>query len=167
MTTLDYRRPPVIWGGVLILIGTLLLFHRFQVLPFGWWTMVWGAIAVASLAVIIRRVQAKKDGTFWWVMLFGFALYKFVRETGWVDVPVWYGFPLMLIVAGLAFVVMVAARPKAWHLAVPALCLIGAGTAMLLAEMGTVEYGVVLQAISDYWPMAVIAYGGALILSRS
>ena len=70
------------------------------------------------MLAIIRRVKEKKDGTFWWVMLFGFALYKFARTTGWVDVPVWYGFPLMLILAGLAFVVMVAARPKAWQKAV-------------------------------------------------
>lgn len=167
MATFDYRRPPVIWGIVLVAVGALLLFHRFHILPFGWWALVWGGIAVASLAVIVRRVQAKKDGTFWWVMLFGFALYKLVRETGWVDVPVWYGFPLMLIVGGLAFVVMVVARPKAWHLAVPALCLIGAGTAMLLAEMGSVDYDLVRAAISDYWPFAIIAYGGALILSRA
>ncbi len=167
MTRIDFRRPPVIWGSVLIVIGALLLLHRLDVLPFGWWEAVWGAIAIASLLVIIRRVKEKKDGTFWWVMLFGFALYKFARTTGWVDVPVWYGFPLMLILAGLAFVVMVVARPKAWHMAVPALCLIGAGTAMLLAEMGTVEYDVVRSAISDYWPLAIIAYGGALLASRS
>lgn len=167
MAQLDFRRPPVIWGFILIVIGALLLLHRLDALPFDWWGIVWGGVALAALAVTTRRVREKKEGTFWWVMLFGFALYKFVRTTGWVEVPVWYGFPLMLIVAGLAFVVMVVARPKAWHLAVPALCLIGAGTAMLLAEMGTMDYEMVRAAISDYWPFAIIAYGGALIASRA
>jgi hypothetical protein len=166
MTRIDFRRQPAIWGGVLIVIGTLLLLHRFNVLPFSWWAMVWGGIAVASLMVIVRRVKAKMDGTFWWVMLFGFALYKFVRVTGWMDVPVWYGFPLMLVVAGIAFAVMVVARPKSWHLAVPAVFLIGAGGAMLLAEMGSVDYESVRGVISSYWPVAIITYGGALLLSR-
>jgi hypothetical protein len=166
MDRIDFRRQPAIWGGVLIVIGTLLLLHRFNVLPFSWWAMVWGGIAVASLVVIVRRVKEKKDGTFWWVMLFGFALYKFVRVTGWMDVPVWYGFPLMLVVAGLAFALMVVARPKSWHLAVPALFLIGAGGAMLLAEMGSVDYESVREVISSYWPVAMITYGGALLLSR-
>ena len=49
----------------------------------------------------------------------------------------------------------------------PALCRIGAGTAMLLAEMGTVESDVIRNAISDYWTVAIIGYGGALLLTRS
>ena len=166
MNRLNFKSQPAIWGGVLILIGTLLLLHRFGALPFGWWGLVWGAIAIASLVVIVRRVKERKDGTFWWVMLFGFALYEFVRVTGWMDIPVWYGFPLMLVAAGIAFALMVVARPKAWHLAVPAVFLIGAGGAMLLAEMGNLDYETVRGVISAYWPIAVITYGGALLLSR-
>lgn len=166
MTVSDLRRPSVLWGSILIALGVLLLMHTLRILPFDWWMFVWGGVAAATLVVIVRRVRAGTNGVFWWVMLFGFALYRFIDGSGWVDVPPWYGFPLLLIAAGVAFALMVVARPKVWHLAVPAAVLAGAGVALLLAEMGTVDYYAVRDVISSYWPAALIAYGGALLLSR-
>ena len=162
---LPVHRRPVFWGIVLIAIGALLLMHKLALLPFSWWVYIWGGAAVAAMVMIVRRFRANGDGVFWWVMLFCFATYKFVRAAGILYVPSWYGFPLLLIAIGVAFAIMVAIRPREWHLAVPSIVFLVVGVSILLAEMGTLDDDTVRGMISTYWPFALILFGGALLLN--
>ncbi len=163
--TSPLHRTPVFWGSALIGIGTLLLLHKLALLPFSGWTIIWGGVAGIALVMLVRRFREHGEGVFWWVLLFCFALYKFVSGAGLLYVPVWYGFPLMLIVIGVGFAVMVIVRPQEWHLVVPSALFLLVGTAILLAEIGTLDHGTVREMISTYWPFALILFGGVLLLN--
>ena len=159
------HRQPIFWGGVLIVLGTVLLLHKLELLPFSWWVLIWGGVAAAALFMIVRRFREHGEGVFWWVLVFCFALYKLVGTANWLYLPSWYGLPLMLIAVGIAFATTVALRPRDWHLVVPAALFLFVGGGILMAEMGTLEDEVVRSAIRSYWPFALIAFGAALLLN--
>jgi hypothetical protein len=159
-------RQRALWGGVLVVIGALLLMHKLHVFPFNWQMLFSGAVAIAALLMIVRKFRERGEGVFWWTLLFCYTSYMFARSADWIDLPSWYGFPLMLIAIGIGFAVMVALRPAGWHIAVPAVVFLTAGVSILMTEMGTLEDEVVRSAISTYWPFALIAFGVALLLSR-
>jgi hypothetical protein len=158
-------RQRALWGGVLMLIGTLLLLHKLDVFPFGWETLVSGAVAAVALFMIVRKFREHGEGVFWWTLLFCYGLFAFVRSAGWITIPPWYGFPLALIAIGVGFAVTVALRPTDWHLAVPSALFLVVGSLILLSEMGTLEVEMVRSAISAYWPFALIVFGVALLMS--
>jgi hypothetical protein len=157
---------PVWFGIVLIVIGTAMLLDHLQILALSWWLVFWACVAVASAVVLVRNSMSKKGGILWPMILFFFALYKTLWHLGALDLQDVLWFPIILIVAGLGFAVLVAIQPARWHLAIPALVLIGVGSAIILSEYGVLSAWDVRYAVRNYWPVALVLFGAAILLNR-
>jgi hypothetical protein len=156
---------PVGFGIALVVVGLAMLLDHMHVLAMSWWLIFWASVTAGSAVVLVRNSQNKRGGVFWLTVLFFFALYKTLRLLGALDFHESMVFPLLLIIAGVGLVVVVVTHPVRWHLLVPAVLLIGAGGAMVLAEFDVLSASEVRTAIRNYWPVAVILFGAAMLLN--
>jgi len=159
------RRNPAFWGIALVIIGVVLLVHKLDLLPFSWSVVISAGLTIVALVMIIRKFRERGGNVFWWTLLLCYGVISFLRTSGSLDVPPWYGLPLALISIGIAIGLTVALRPRDWHLAVPSVLFLGVGAAILLTEMEMLDEDVVRSAISAYWPFALILFGAALLLN--
>lgn len=164
--TSQTRGRSLVWlGSALIIVGALLLLDNIAVVGVSWWLLFWGGLAAASGVVFVRKIRAKQDGSFWWVLLFCFSLYKFLDAAGWIDVPAWYGFPLVLFALAAAFGLQVVARPGDWHMLVPAIVCAAVGIVILLSETGALAQTEARALLASYWPVALLLFGAALLIN--
>lgn len=156
---------PVWFGIVLIVVGLAMLLDHMEILSMSWWLIFWACVTAGSAVVLARSSKSREGGVFWLTVLFFFALYQTLRQLGAMDVHEAIGFPLLLVIAGIGLVVVVVTHPVRWHLLVPAVVLIGVGGAMLLAEYDVITHWAVRNAVNSYWPVALILFGGAMLLN--
>ena len=157
------------WFGIaLIVVGAAMLLDRFQVVRFGWWFSVWALIGVFGLVRSIDGFAKRRPaGVFWGTFLFLFGTYFLLRDLDMVELRSYWWFPAMLLILGFSFLTTYVSTPRDWHLLVPSLVLLGVGSAMILTELGYIYRYDVVHAIRMYWPVALIAFGISLILSRA
>jgi hypothetical protein len=160
-----FRNKPAFWGIMLVIIGGVLLVHKVDLLPFSWSVVISAGLAAVGLVMIIRKFRERGGNVFWWTLLLCYGVISFLRTSGALDIPPWYGLPLTLISIGVGIGLTVALRPRDWHLAVPSVLFLGVGAAILLTEMEMLDEAVVRSAISTYWPFALILFGAALLLN--
>lgn len=152
---------------ILIAVGTGMLLDRTDVLTFGWWTIFWAVIAVVGLYKMAQAFRfPSRGGMVWGTTLFFVGLYNVLEDFGAVILPGGTLFPALLAVVGLGFLLALARQPKEWHLAVPALVLLGIGTLMILAEMDYIGRWLVTDLVKQWWPAALVLFGAALLLNR-
>ena len=156
---------PVGFGIVLIVVGLAMLLDHLDILAMSWWLIFWASVAVGSAVVLVRNSRHKQGGVFWLTVLFFFALYKTLRLLGALEFHESMGLPLLMVIAGIGLVAVVVTHPVRWHLLVPAVILIGVGGAMVLAEMDVFTALDVRTAVNNYWPVAVILFGAAMLLN--
>jgi hypothetical protein len=144
-----------------------MLFDHLHVLAMSWWVLFWVSIVMVSGVALVRNIRARDGAIFWWTVLLFFGVYKTMRALGVVSFHESMGLPLLLFIAGAALVAMVVAQPARWHMLVPAAASLVLGTAMLLAEMDVLAAADVRLAVRNYWPVALILFGAALLLNRS
>jgi hypothetical protein len=161
------RRVPFVALG-LILVGVLLLLDRAHVVNFGGWAVLWGVVGLYGAYRIVEGFRSPdKGGIVWGTLLLCVGLYQLLEEVGVIALPGGMLLPALLVVVGTGVLLAVARRPSEWHLAIPALLLIGAGVAMVLAEMDLLDRWEILDLFQTWWPAALILFGAALILNRS
>ena len=83
-----------------------------------------------------------------------------------MSVEPYLGPTLLFIAVGTGFFLMFLVAPKAWHTLVPAVVFLGLGAVMLMAQLGYVYRWDVEEVVHTYWPVALILFGGSLLLSR-
>jgi hypothetical protein len=156
------------WLGVgLIVIGTAMILDRLDVISWSWHVALWALLALFGAYKVVSGFQWKHSGgAFWGTMLFLFGLYGVVRKLDLIDVPSYLCAPLLMVMVGTSFLVMYISKPKDWHLIVPALSFLAIGGVLLLTEVGVLYRWDVLPLIKSYWPVTLILFGLALILSR-
>jgi hypothetical protein len=159
------KRGSVWFGSVLILVGALLLSDRFNLFAFRWPEVLWAGVAVLAGVMLVRHFKGGEGAVFWWTVLLLFAGYKLLRGFGIWYPPESIGLPALLVMAGIGFFVMFLAVPRNWHLLIPALALGGFGTIMLLSELGLMAEVDARAFVKNYWPFALIAFGAALLLN--
>ncbi len=158
----DFPLLPVL----LIVIGGGLLLDRTGVLAFGWWTVVWAVVATLGLHKIIQAFLVPARGRMvWGTTLFFVGLYFVLEDLGFLVLPGGMLFPGLLAVVGLGFLLALLRQPGEWHLAVPAVVLLGTGALMISAELNYLARGMVLDLVRQWWPAALVLFGAALLLN--
>jgi hypothetical protein len=156
-----------LFAVLLIVVGMALLLDRSNVLAFGWWTIFWAVIAVAGAFKIYHAFRWPSEGGMVWGSIFFFVgLYNVLEDFTIVLLPDGALFPAFLVVAGFGFLLALLRQPREWHLAVPAVVLLGFGTIMVLAETGRMGQWFVMDMIRQWWPLALVLFGAALLLNR-
>ncbi len=165
METSKLRFP---WFGVgLIVVGAAMLLHRLGIVNFGWHAALWGIVALFGAYKLITAFTTGRSGAaFWGTVLLVIGGYQALEETGLVYISSYLLFPWTVLLVGAGFLMMFAVRPRNWHVIVPAVFFMGTGIVMVLAEMGYFDRWEVVEAMRQYWPIALILFGITLLLNR-
>jgi hypothetical protein len=152
---------------LLILVGGALLLDRADVLSFGWWSIFWAVIAVAGAHKMYRAILSPAEGGMvMGTVMFFVGLYVVLEDLRLLQLPGGTLFPLFLVVVGFGFLLALLRQPREWHLAVPSIALLGIGGVMVLAEIGYLGRWMVLEAVREWWPLALVLFGAALLFNR-
>lgn len=151
---------------LLIIVGAALLLDRTGVLAFGWWTVFWAVVALLGMYRMVQAFRTPSRGRMvWGTILFFVGLYCVLEDLGALILPGGMLFPALLAVVGLGFLLALLRQPREWHLAVPAVALLGTGALMLCAELNYLPRWLVVDLIRQWWPAALVLLGAALLLN--
>ncbi len=159
------KRGSVWFGSALIIVGALLLFDRFNLFSLRWPGVLWAGVALLAGVMLVKHFKGGDGAVFWWTVLLLFSSYKLLRSFGLWSPPESIGLPAVLLMAGIGFLAMFLAVPRNWHLLIPALALGGVGTIMILSDFGLIAEIDARALVKNYWPFALIAFGAALLLN--
>ena len=166
MNKQELKRIPIL-GTILVLLGVGLLLRQLHIVRIDGGAFLLLGLTIYGAATVIRSFWFDiRQQIFWGSLCFfsGILLllgkYDLVEKSPFIYVP---GF---LIVFGLAFFVLYTYSFKDIHLLVPALLFIGIGVAFMMTEVGFWYVEDVKDAIGKYWPVALILFGGLMLLRR-
>jgi hypothetical protein len=152
---------------LLIIVGAVMLLDKTRVVYFGWSLIFWLVITVLGGYKVYYGFRFPLAGRiFWGTVFFLVGLYNVLWEIGMLELPGGMLLPAFLAVAGLGFLLAFIRQPKEWHLAVPAIALLGVGFLMIFVELEYVGRWVVTDTIKQWWPVALILFGGSLLLNK-
>lgn len=120
-----------------------------------------GGVIIRSFTMNIRHSLFFASLCFYSGVLLLLGKYNLVESSPYIYVP---GF---LIVFGLAFVMLFIYNVRDFHLLVPAIIFIGLGVAFMMTEVGYWYVSDVKDVIRMYWPLALILFGGLMLLKRN
>lgn len=156
-----------LFAVLLIVVGAVLLLDRSRVINFGWPLIAWLIIAVLGGYKLYNGFLFPRAARiFWGTVFFLVGLYNVLWEIGILELPGGTLLPAFLAVAGLGFLLAFIRQPHEWHLAVPAIALLGAGFLMVFAELEYVGRWAVIDGLMQWWPIALILFGGSLLLNK-
>ena len=151
-------------GVGLIMVGATMLLDRFNVIRFDWSTVLWGIIALYGFVKAIDGNTRKKSGrVFLGTFFFLLGLYNILCNLEVIAFRSYWWMPVLLLIIGFSILMVYVTSPKDWHMLVPAILLLGSGTAVILAEFGYLYRYDVAELLRTYWPIGLILFGIALI----
>jgi hypothetical protein len=153
------------FGIVLILVGSAMMLDRVGVVRLGWEPILWSLLAVFGAVRAMDGFSKKKSGrVFWGTFLFLLGVYGVLRYLDIVELRSYSMMPAILVIVGLSMVMSFVSSPRDWHLLIPALLLLGTGSAIILSDFGYLYRYDVTYALRTYWPIGIILFGFALVL---
>jgi hypothetical protein len=156
------------WFGLAFIVaGVLLLLQHMDVFHLQWSIVLWSAMALAGLRLGISGFQrSSRTKVFWGSQLLFLGMYQVFGTIGVIGSYWYFLAPSLFIMAGAGFFMMFLVRTTDWHLLVPAVVLGGFGAAMVFAEFGVMSRWQIMDVVNDYWPLALILFGGLMLLSQ-
>ena len=155
-------------GIALIIIGAGLLLARLNLVSLSTGDVLW-LLAVVGGGVMLYRGFARQEpgsGKIFWGTVF-LAVGALHLADRWMPMGIDPGVegPLYIAVPAVAWILVVIKSPREWHVLVPAAALLGLALAMYLTEIGTLTRGDGTATVGQYWPVALVAFGLAIILT--
>jgi hypothetical protein len=151
----------------LIVLGLSLMLHRLQLVDVPWYSMLWILVTILAAIRLFNGFVLKKRGNvfwgfFWMAIGCGATLYAYnlFDPGGGMMVAA------ATIVVGVAFLLMFVTVPRDWYVLVPAAFFLLLGGTILCVELGYFDSWDVAPLISSYWPVALILFGGAILLNK-
>jgi len=155
-------------GVALIVIGAALLVTKLNLISFSAEGILWCLAAVGGGVMVYRGFtgQAPSRGKIFWGTLFlAVGLLQLIDRWSPMGMDPGIQGPLYLAVPAVAWVLVVVKNPHDWHLLIPAVALLGLALAMYMTEIGTLTRSEVMDTVGSYWPVALVAFGIAMILT--
>lgn len=163
---MNTKRPSMLPGVILIIIGAVLLVKKLTPYSIGW-DEIYPIVLIIIAGLIFKTVLRKRErgGIFLGTLLFLLGCYFLVRN--YDIVPYEYArevWPIILIIIGLSFLSVFIFYPKDWGIVIPGAILVFIGTVIFLRRLD-IFYFDLGELISDYWPITLILIGGAIVFS--
>jgi hypothetical protein len=154
-------------GTALILIGTALLLDQIGLMYFSWKKVFWiFGLAVGVALALQGFILEKRRRVFWGSLLFFVSLHYILWSWGLVDRDYLLWLPSMCVALGLAYFVLYLYEPTNFTLLLPSSIFIGIGVVSVLWWWEYLEWFEVEDALRTYWPLALVAWGVALLVRR-
>lgn len=155
-------------GIALVALGGVMLLEWAGVLSFSFRDLLMVGVALVGGWMIVSGFEARPAGrgkVFWGVILVAVGGIAALQGTSLMEVSATLKPSLVIGVPGLAIALSVVHSPRAWHMLVPALALIGLSAGVGLVASGAMPDEILELVVLTYWPFAVILFGSALILN--
>ena len=156
-----------IFGIILVVVGAGLLLRQMDILRVdGKSMLLFGFVSYGAATIIrsfltnIRQSLFLGSVSFFIGILLVLGNYELIEPTAYVYVPG------VLISFGLSFMMLFIFNYKDVHLLLPAVIFIGLGAAFMMTEIGFLYPSDVKEAISRYWPVALILFGILMLFRR-
>ena len=156
-----------VFGIILVTVGVGLLLRQMEILRVdGKSLLLFGAAAYGAAMIIrsflmnIRQSLFLGSVSFFIGILFLLGHYELIEPTAYIYVPG------ILISFGLSFMMLFIFNYKDVHLLLPAVIFVGLGIAFMMTELGYLYPRDVKDAISRYWPVAIILFGVLMLFRR-
>lgn len=155
-------------GIALIIIGAGLLLARLDLVSLSMGDALWLVAAVGGGVMLYRGFAGQGSGSgkiFWGTAFLTVGALQLADR--WMPMGMDPGVegPLYLAVPAVAWILVVIKSPREWHMLVPAVALLGLALAMYMTEIGTLTRGEVMDTVGRYWPVALVTFGVAMILT--
>lgn len=156
-----------VFGIIVVAFGVVLLLRQFHLIAIdGYAIVVYGALLYGG-AMIIRSYSLNvRQSLYFGSLCFYSALVLLLGKYGVIEESPFVFVPAFLMVFGLSFVMLFIFNFGDLHLLVPAVIFIGLGIAFMMTEIGYWYVGDVKEAISMYWPVALIVFGGLMLVRK-
>ncbi len=163
--TRGFRFPWI--GVVLILVGGVLLLDRLHVADIRFSYVFWALLMVFGLIKVSQGFSNNSSGrVFMGTIFFLYGLYFLLRVLDYVEFRGHIFIPATFIIIGFAFIMTFLNNMREWSLLVPAILLMGIGSAYILSDMGYLYPWEVGEYVRMYWPVGLILVGIALLFRR-
>ncbi|MHB1049887.1 MAG: LiaI-LiaF-like domain-containing protein [Bacteroidota bacterium] len=156
-----------IFGIIVVTFGVVLLLRQIRLISVDGYSIVLFGLLVYGGAMIIRSYTLNvRQSLYFGSLCFYSALVLLLGKYGVIEQTPFVYVPAFLIVFGLSFVMLYIFNMRDFHLLVPSAIFIGLGIAFMLTEVGYWYVGDVKEAISMYWPVALIVFGGLMLVRK-
>lgn len=163
----EQRNKVSLIGAILVLIGVALLLKQMHILDINGKKLLWIALTVYGGATVTRSFWYNvRHKIFWGSLCFFTGILFTMREYGLVYGSAPMFLPAALVIFGFSFLVLFVFNVKDWHLLIPSLLFLGLGSALMLTELKLLYAEQVWHVVHDYWPVALILMGGAMVLRK-
>ncbi|MGE5313673.1 MAG: LiaF transmembrane domain-containing protein [Acidobacteriota bacterium] len=154
-------------GAILVLIGVALLLRQMHILEISAKKLLWIALALYGAATVTRSfLYDVRQKIFWGSLCFFTGILFTLKEYGFVYGSAPMFLPAVLVIFGFSFLTLFLFNVRDWHLLIPSLLFLGLGGALMLTELRMLYAEQVWRVVRDYWPVALILMGGAMLLRR-
>jgi hypothetical protein len=156
-----------LFGLFLVVFGALLLLNKGGIINLHAGEVIWPVLTLFGLILAGRGLADGKRGRIvGGTVLFLYSIFFLVRSMGGYDLPFGMIIPSTFIVFGIVFVMLFVNRPAEWYFLVPGLLLLLVGASFLMTEYGFWYGWEVRDAISTWWPLALVLMGAGMLLRR-
>lgn len=154
-------------GAILVLIGVALLLRQMHMLDISGKKLLFIALALYGGATVTRSLLYNvRHKIFWGSLCFFSGILLTLKEYGLVYGSAPMFLPAVLVIFGFSFLVLFIFNVRDWHLIIPSLLFIGLGASLMLTELRMLYAEQVWHVLRNYWPVALILMGGAMVLRR-
>jgi hypothetical protein len=162
----EFNRIPF-FGIILVVIGVGLLLRQLHIIRVDGTSMVlFGMIAYGAAMVLRSFLSNIRQSLFIGSLCFFSGIVLVLGKYDVIENSPYVYVPAFLIAAGLAFTMLFIYNFKDLHLLVPALIFIALGVAFMMTEVGYLYPSDVKEAVSQYWPVAIIIFGVLMLFRR-
>jgi len=156
-----------IFGIIVVTFGVVLLLRQIHLISIDGYSIVLFGVLVYGGAMIIRSYSLNvRQSLYFGSLCFYSALVLLLGKYDVIEQSPYVYVPAFLIVFGLSFVMLFIFNMRDFHLLVPSVIFIGLGVAFMMTEIGYWYVGDVKEAISMYWPVALIVFGGLMLVRK-
>ncbi|RKY83508.1 hypothetical protein DRQ09_09960 [candidate division KSB1 bacterium] len=161
------RNRTIIPGLILIIIGILLLIHKFEVIYFDWEIYFPLIIALIGLLLWVNAIiKREKKGVFIGTIFLIIGGFFYLRNSE--IIPYFYMeeiWPIFIISIGVGFFAIFIFEPKRWGVLFTGALISLIGIYFLLERMFYIRRAI-LEEIFSYWPVILIVIGAIILVNN-
>ena len=152
------------FGYALVIIGLLFLLKSFDIWHFHWSQIL---IIVGIFFYAGAFTGSDRGPIFPGTIILLIGLFFLLREYDVLDDPMYYMWPVFLVITGTAFIMLYIFRPSDWGLLIPGTILLVLGILFLAYEYDVFCWNPG-RFVRDFWPLILIVVGAKMLIdSRS
>jgi hypothetical protein len=154
-----------LFGLFLVIFGALMLLRKGGLINLHSSDVIWPVLTLFGLILAGRGLADGKRGKIvGGTVLFLYSIFFLVRSAGDHELPIEMIVPSTFLVFGIVFLMLFVNRPAEWYFLVPGLLLLLVGASFLMTQYGYWYGWQMRDAISTWWPLALVLMGGGMLL---